>query len=85
VELQLQVYTTARGMPDPDVSHMCDRHHSLWQHQILNPLSEAGIKPAISQRQHGVLNPLNHNRNSIFGNFETLLVDLGFKKKITRN
>ena len=32
-------YTTATAMPD--LSHACDLHHSLWQCQILNPLSEA--------------------------------------------
>ena len=40
LELQLLAYTTAMAMPDP--SHVCDLHHSSWQHQILNPLSEAG-------------------------------------------
>ena len=25
-----------------DPSHVCDLYHSSWQHQILNPLSEAG-------------------------------------------
>ena len=25
----------------PDLSHICDLHHSLWQCQILNPVSEA--------------------------------------------
>ena len=39
LELQLPAYTTATAMPDP--SHVCDLHHSSWQHRILNPLSEA--------------------------------------------
>ena len=38
-ELQLQGYTIATGMPD--LSHICNLHGSLWQHRILNPLSEA--------------------------------------------
>ena len=38
-ELQLPVYTTATAMPDP--SCICNLYHSSWQHQILNPLSEA--------------------------------------------
>ena len=38
-ELQLQVYTTATAMPD--LSHICDLHHSSRQRQILNPVSEA--------------------------------------------
>ena len=38
-ELQLSAYTTATAMPDP--GHICNLHHSSWQPQILNPLSEA--------------------------------------------
>ena len=38
-ELQLQAYTTATVTPDP--SHTCNLCRSLWQHCILNPLSEA--------------------------------------------
>ena len=40
LELQLLAYTRVTAMPDP--SHACDLHHSSWQPQILNPLSEAG-------------------------------------------
>ena len=36
-ELQLPAYTTATR----DLSRICDLHHSSWQQQILNPLSEA--------------------------------------------
>ena len=36
-ELQLLVYTTATATWGPS----CDLHHSSWQRQILNPLSEA--------------------------------------------
>ena len=38
-ELQLPAYTTATTIPDPRL--ICKLHHSSWQHQILNPLSEA--------------------------------------------
>ena len=38
-ELQLPAYTTATARSD--LSHICDLHHSSWQRQILNPLSEA--------------------------------------------
>ena len=38
-ELQLLARTTATATWDP--SHICDLHHSSWQHQILNPLSKA--------------------------------------------
>ena len=44
-ELQLPAYTTATSMPDP--SHVCDLHHSSWQRQILNPLSEAGDRTCV--------------------------------------
>jgi len=37
-ELQLLSCTTATTMPD--LSCLCDLHCSLWQCQILNPLSE---------------------------------------------
>ena len=39
LEPQLPAYTTATAMPDP--GRICDQHHSSWQCQILNPLSEA--------------------------------------------
>ena len=38
-ELQLPAYATAMAMPD--LSHICDLHHSSRQCRILNPLSEA--------------------------------------------
>ena len=38
-ELQLAAYTTASAMWD--LSRICDLYLSLWQHQILNPLSQA--------------------------------------------
>ena len=37
-ELQLPAYTTAMAIPD--LSRICDLHHSSWQRWILNPLSE---------------------------------------------
>ena len=38
-EPQLPAYTTATATPD--LSLVCDQHHSSWQSQLLNPLSEA--------------------------------------------
>ena len=38
-ELQLPASTPATATRDP--SHVWDLHRSLWQHWILNPLSEA--------------------------------------------
>ena len=37
-ELQLPAYATATT---PDLSHILDLQRSLWQHQLLNPLSKA--------------------------------------------
>ena len=42
-------------MPDP--SHICDLHHSSWQHQILSPLREAGIDPGTSRFLVGFVSP----------------------------
>ena len=39
LEQQLLAYVTATAMPD--MSHVCNLHHSSWQHLILTPLSEA--------------------------------------------
>ena len=36
---ELPAYATATATPDP--SRVCDLHHSLRQHGIHNPLSEA--------------------------------------------
>ena len=39
VQSELPAYATTTAMWDP--SHICNLHHSLWQRQILNLLSEA--------------------------------------------
>ena len=39
LELQLPVYTTATAMPD--LSRVCNLHHSSWQCRIHDPLSKA--------------------------------------------
>jgi len=39
LELQLLADTTATAMPGP--SYICELHHSLQQHWILNPLRKA--------------------------------------------
>ena len=39
VELELQLLAYTRATATPDLSHICDLHHSSCQ--ILNPLSEA--------------------------------------------
>ena len=38
-ELWPPAYTIATEMPD--LSHICDLHHSSWEGWILNPLSKA--------------------------------------------
>ena len=44
LELQLPAYTTVTAMPD--LSSICNLCHSLQQHRILNPPSEAqGLNP----------------------------------------
>ena len=44
-ELQLPTYATAPATPD--LSHICNLHHSLRQHWIHNPLREAGDQTLI--------------------------------------
>ena len=40
-ELQLPAYITASATATPDLSLVCDLHHSSRQHQIPDPLSLA--------------------------------------------
>jgi len=54
-ELQLPPYSTSTAMPDP--SCLCDLCYSLWQRQILNPLSEARDRTHILMDISQVLNP----------------------------
>ena len=62
-ELQLLAYTTATAT-DPNC--VCDLHHSSWQCQTLNPLSEARDQTHILIDAGWVHNLLSHNRNSYF-------------------
>ena len=62
LELQLPAMASATAMRDP--SHVSDLHHSSWQHQILNPLSEARDRTLILMGASQILNPLSHTRNS---------------------
>ena len=54
-ELQLPAYVTATAT--------LDSSHSLWQRQILNPLSEARDRTCILMDTSQILNPLSHNGN----------------------
>ena len=53
---------TATATPDP--SCICDLQCSLWQHRILNPLSEARDQTCTLMDTSWVLNSLRHNGNS---------------------
>ena len=61
-ELQLPAYTTATVTRD--LSHICNLHCSSWQHQILNPRSEARDRTHILTETSQILNQLSHNGNS---------------------
>ena len=54
-------YTTA--IATPDLSRVCDLHHSSRQLRILNPLSEA-IRTCVLMDTSQTLFPLSHDRNS---------------------
>ena len=69
LQLQLLTYTTATTTQDP--SHICDLHHSLQRHWILNPWSEARDGTHILMDTNLVLNPMSHNRNSLTASFQS--------------
>ena len=52
-----------------NLSQICDLHNSLWQHQILNPLSKARDQIHMLMNISRVLNPLSHNVNDLFFSF----------------
>ena len=63
-ETQLPAYITTTATQDS--SSVCDLHHSSWQSQLLNPLSEARNQTSILMDTSWILNPVSHNRNSFF-------------------
>ena len=70
-ELQLPTYATATATPDP--SHVCDRHHSSWQCQFVNPLAGARDQTrTLMDIMWGSL-LLSHNGNSLFILFKSPL------------
>ena len=73
--LQLQAYTTAIATPDP--SCICNLHHSLRQHGILNPLSEARDWTHILTLCQ-VLNSLSHQQELPLSFFFFLPSSLSF-------
>ena len=48
----------------PDPSHVCKLHHSSWQCQIPNPLSEAMDRTRNLMVPSWICQPLSHDRNS---------------------
>ena len=48
VEMELQMLAYAVSTAMPDLSQVCDLHHSSWQRQILNPKAGPGIDPTSS-------------------------------------
>ena len=60
-ELQLPAYTTVT----PDLSRICDVHHSSQQHQILNPLSKARDGTHLLMDTSWVCYCWSHNGNSL--------------------
>ena len=61
-EMQLLAYTTATATRD--LNHICNRHHSSRQCQILDLLSEARDRTGILTETTVCSYPLSHNRNS---------------------
>ena len=64
VKSELQLLANATATATPDLSHVCDLHHSSQQRQILNPLfdsRESNLRPHGSQSDSF---PLHHNGNS---------------------
>ena len=56
----------SQPQPTQDPSHVCNLHHSSQQRQILNSLSEARDQTRILIDIGWVLNPLSHDRNSLY-------------------
>ena len=56
-------YATAIATATLNLSSICELHHSLWQHWILNPLRR-GMEHTSSLTLCWVLNLLSHSGNS---------------------
>ena len=73
-ELQLSAYATATAPRNPTC--VCDLHHSLWQHWMFSPLSEARDQTCFLMNTSQVLNPLSHKRNSYYSNFLNIFFNI---------
>ena len=71
-ELQLLAYALASAMPE--LSHIHDLCHSLQEHQILNPLSNARDQTCILLDTSQILNLLSHNGSSKSHIFDSLKI-----------
>ena len=54
VKSELQLPACATATATRSLGHVCNVHHSLWQHQILNPLSEARVRTQVFTDTSGV-------------------------------
>ena len=72
VELQLPVYATVIAMPD--LSCICDLHHSSLQCRMLKPVSEARDQTCILMATSWVRNPLSHTQKDLFFKHNQLLL-----------
>ena len=63
VKSELQLLACATATATPDLSCICDLHHSSWQHQILNTLTEASDQTLILMDTGQILNPLSFSEN----------------------
>ena len=78
--MELQLLACARAIATPDVSHLCDLHHSSWQHWILNPLSEPRDRTCnlmIPSRIHFFCAMMGTPMSSILGLTETVWKNRG--------
>ena len=62
LELQLPAYATVTATQGQ--SHICNLHHSLWQRQILNQMSEARDQTHVLMDTSQILKPLQPQQDS---------------------
>ena len=73
-----QLLACATATATQDLSCTCNLHHSSWQRQILNSLSEARDQTHILVDTSQVSNLLSHNRTSQAANFLDTFTQQGF-------
>ena len=64
LEMHLPAYATFTAKATWGLSWVCNLHHSSWEHQILNPVSEASDWIHILMDTSQVHNLMSHNGNS---------------------